>query len=65
MAKKKQKIYCPDCKDGCVCYGMHLKQLGKPLKTDWYGTLTYYKCNCCKTKYVDRGDHDLETVALS
>jgi hypothetical protein len=63
-AKKSKKTYCPDCKDDCVCDGKKLKQLGEPLKTDWYGKLTYYKCSCCKTKFVSQDGDELETAAI-
>jgi hypothetical protein len=36
--------YCPDCKT-------KVKHIDR-MKTDWYGTLDYYKCKCCKEKFV-------------
>lgn len=47
--------YCPDCET-------KVKHLGG-MDTEWYGRLDYYKCKCCKGKFVSRDGGELEITA--
>lgn len=47
--------FCPDCE-------IKVKHLGG-MNTDWYGRLDYYKCKCCKEKFVSRDGDELEIAA--
>lgn len=47
--------YCPDCET-------EVKHIGG-MNTDWYGRLDYYKCKCCKEKFVSRDGDELEIAA--
>jgi transposase-like protein len=47
--------YCPDCET-------KVKHLGG-MDTDWYGRLDYYKCKCCKEKFVSRDGGELDIAA--
>ncbi len=60
MKRVKTKPKCPDCLD-CICGGLKLKDDGV-LRTDWYGELHYWKCGCCKTRFVSQIGGKLETA---
>jgi hypothetical protein len=54
---------CPDCDADCGCGGSKMTDLGT-IKTDWYGTLHYWRCKCCRVKFVSQDGGDLETAAI-
>jgi hypothetical protein len=54
---------CPDCVADCNCGAGRLR-FEALLRTDWYGELRYWKCACCKTRFVAYEDGELETAAV-
>lgn len=47
--------YCPDCETKVkYLHGMD---------TDWYGRLDYYKCKCCKERFVSQDGGELTIAA--
>lgn len=52
---------CPNCvgRDGLS----DLKPDGKPLVTEWYGTLQYFRCPTCPTRFVSQNARAAEEAA--
>jgi len=46
---------CPDCET-------KVKYVGG-MDTDWYGRLDYYKCKCCKERFVSQDGGELSIAA--
>lgn len=55
---------CPDCSCDCECDGKKLRHESS-LRTAHDGTLIFYRCRCCRTRFVARGpEGELETAAV-
>lgn len=52
---------CPDCvgRDGLS----DLVRDGEPMDTDWYGTLQYFRCPTCPTRFVSQNECAAEEAA--